>query len=281
MTTEECTSKLCVDLAVAAASHAQVMGVLAGFAAAAIAVVLQRPRSLGADNRNQPHNDGIPALFVALIALLAAAFLYGTTAGAEANPQRVAAMTLAAGLPAAAAVSSLAFGLLGLLLDSAHWELTGRGATYVAIVIPAGTSIYVFVSAADVLGVDASDEPSETDIAVLVGTLGIVVFLLLVLVAAAAVPALRRSLPPLSVLHGALKKGHRADEAVLGFASLAIVGFGLAYFLVLLYVRGASSNTWVIPILVASWVAYVVIFIQTSSGMQRPTSPSDILPVSG
>jgi len=238
MTTEECTSKLCVDLAVVAASHAQVMGVLAGFAAAAIAVVLQRPRRFTADYRKQSH-DGIPALFVALIALLVAAFLYGTAAGAEANPQRVAAMTLAAALPAAAAVSSLAFGLLGRLLDSAHWELTGRGATYVAIVTPAGTSIYVFVSAVDVLGVNATHEPSETDIAVPIGTLGIVVFLLLVLVAAAAVPALRRSLRPLSVLHRALEKRHQAGEAVLGFASLAIVGFGLAYFLVLLYVQGA------------------------------------------
>jgi MFS family permease len=274
MTSEGCTSRLCVDLADVAASHAQVMGVLAGFVVAAIAVVLQRRRDPAADDLEQPH-DGIPALFVALVALVVAAFLYGTAAGAEASPQRVAAMTLAAGLPAAAAMSGLAFGLLGLLLDSAYRELAVRGGTYVALVVPTATSIYVFVSAADLLRVVVSHGPSERYIAVLIGILGIGVFLFLVLVAAAELSKSGELPRSLSWLHDTLTKRHRSDEAFLGFALLAIVGIGLVYFLMLLYSPAVALSIWVAPILVAAWVAYIVIFILTCTGMQHPVSSSE------
>ncbi|MFD3400113.1 hypothetical protein ACFWUU_05540 [Kribbella sp. NPDC058693] len=101
MADTDCTSTLCVNFNVAAVSHAQVMGVMAGFVVAAIAVVLERPRAPTGDGQQAVH-DGIQALFVALVAFIVAAFLYGIAGGVEASPQRAAAMILAAALPAAA-----------------------------------------------------------------------------------------------------------------------------------------------------------------------------------
>jgi hypothetical protein len=110
---------------------------------------------------------------MALAALVVGRVLYGTAAGAQGSGQRVAAMTLAAGVVAAVAVSNLAFGLLGLLATSVHHELGSTGGRFVAITVPLGGTVHVFVSAVDVLRVDASDEPSETGAEIVLAIIGV------------------------------------------------------------------------------------------------------------
>jgi MFS family permease len=295
-----CTSHLCVDLNAAATSHAQVMGVMAGFVVAAIAVVLERPRPLGSgdrasggngadgiekeglgDSSSQRSHDGIPALFVALIAFVVAAFLYGLAGGAEvkdaapgdsgaaAGAQRVAAMMLAAGLPGCAAVSALGCGLLGLLLDSAHWRLTSRAAPYISLAVPAATGLYVFVSAKDVLEVSVASRPYT----LVTYAFGLFLSLVLLVVAAALLPTVR-SRGPLNGLRRLLTHRPGFGEALLGFASMGIVAAGISYFLVLLYIPAAADVALLVPIWVGVWVAYACAFIYTSAGMVGRQAPS-------
>ncbi|TCC32648.1 hypothetical protein E0H75_42670 [Kribbella capetownensis] len=269
------------------------MGVMAGFVVAAIAVVLERPRSstnggraAGGDGAEAGEKDfagargggrspdGIPALFVALLAFMVAAFLYGLAGGAEvkaavtgpsgaaAGTERVAAMMLAAGLPGCAAVSALGCGLLGLLLDSAHWTLADRAATYVALAVPAATGLYVFVSAKDVVEVSAATRSYS----VAVYALGLLLTIALLAAAAALLPR-SHSLGPLNSLRRFLQKKPDFGEALLGFASMGIVATGLAYFLVLLYVPAAANVAMLIPLWVGVWAAYACIFVYASAGM--------------
>lgn len=249
---DKCSSPLCVDLTVAAASHAQVVGVLAGFAVAAIAVVLGRSAEEDSSNARTPRrHDGLQALFVALFALIVAAFLYGTAAGVEMSAQRAAAMTLAAGLVAAVAISDLAFGLVGLLAASAHKSLASTAGRFVALAVPLVGTIYVFVSAVDVLRATSSVEPLKTWIKAI-----LIVSAALILAGGICLLAL-----PIRIRQRLLiRRRYFRDittERNLVRASFALAGVALMYFLALLYVPDSARAVWILPILAGTWVMFV------------------------
>jgi hypothetical protein len=250
-----CTSPLCVDLTEAALSHAQVAGVLAGFAMAAIAVVLARsPVQKSSSTPVAQRHDGIAPLFVALFALVVAAYLYGTAAGEESGAQRAAAMTFAAGLAAAIAISNLAFALVGLLAASAHRELALGGGRAVALAVPTAGSLYVFVSAVDVLRADDSDEASETWVEVLLTVMAAVILI------GGAWVLFRIVWKKGEATSGRLSHlGQPTTEGTLVVASGTFLCAALVYFLVLLYVPGSASAVWVVPVMVAAWVLFIVI----------------------
>ena len=253
---EKCSSLLCVDLTAAAASHAQVVGVLAGFAAAAIAVVLARSEGDSAGSLIGRRHDGISSLFVALFTLTVAAFIYGTAAGVEGSAQRAAAMTFAAGIVTAVAVVNLALGLAGLLAVSAHRDLVPTVGRFVALIVPFSGSIYIFISATDVLRADNSDEPSETWVELALTGLALLIlingFLVLgLLIRSRQARSVRRRLPRLAI-----------TEDLLAVSSLVMTSVALTYFLVLLYVPESVARVWVLPIAVGTWSAFLVILFE-------------------
>jgi hypothetical protein len=251
---DECSSPLCVDLTKAAASHAQVVGVLAGFAVATIAVVLSRSADEDpSKTRITQQHGGIQALFVALFALIVASFMYGTAAGVEMSAQRAAAMTFAAGVVAAVAISNLAFGLVGLLAASAHKALTPTAGRFVALVVPLAGSTYVFVSAIDQLRASDSDEPLETWVVVILSILALLILISWICLLVLPVRARQR---PLS---GRLRLRELTTEKNLARASFALTGVALVHFLVLLYLPESASAVWVLPIMGLAWVTFVAV----------------------
>lgn len=263
-------SPLCVNLTAAAASHAQVMGVLAGFAVASLAVVLQRPKPI--DGRIVEHH-GIPSLFAALIAFVSAAFFYGTAGADRAGPAHTAQMILAAGLAGAVAISELAFGLLGLLLLSAHEEIADRAARYGAVIVPWGVGVYFFVSAVDVwkVGGSAVNHPDAfiASIAVLGGTqLILLVSLLIIDMTARSGKGPFTGLRHLERLHG-LRNG----EPLLAALSIGLVVIAAAYFLMLFYMStSAPGLLWLVPFILASWVIYATLFAAAAVNLTGPNA---------
>jgi hypothetical protein len=251
--TGTCTTPLCIDLTEAAASHAQVVGVLAGFAAGGVAVALART-STGNDPRRSmgAQHHGIRALFLSFACLVLAAFLYGTAAGGEGSPRRIAAMTLAAGVVTGVAISNLAFGLLGLLAASPHRDLVSSGGRFVATTIPSGATLYVFVSAADVFRVGSLKTGTDRMAAVFLAVLGagsLAGVCSWFLVSIVLKKEMRTWVSP------AIRV---APEVRLIVTSLLVTGAALVYFLVFLYIPAAADAVWTAPLMVSVWLVFMV-----------------------
>jgi hypothetical protein len=261
-----CTSSLCIDLTKAANSHASVMGVFAGFAVAALAVLLAR--SASTSGQSEPARDGTQALFLALLTFIVAAFLYGTASGDEAGPQRVAAMTLAAGLVASTAVSILIFGLLQLLSISARSELTARSAILAALLVSSLTSVLIYASVVDLFrSYPAGINPGVTTI-VIAALLGIatVSFFATPLLPGTTlerIPIVARTLGLMPT------KRARASYTPFALASFLLLGSATVYFFLLLYLPESAFLSWPFLILLGVWLGFSVTYVRACASLRN------------
>ena len=208
------------------------MGVLAGFAMTALTLVL--PRSV----TGPKPRDGILALLVAMIGLLASAFMYASAAGARAGQQQAAAMAFSSALVAVAALANLFFGLQAILASAAGDQSAERASWVVSTVIPFFTTIYIGVSAVNVVRVDPDRGP----------WLGSVALLLL--------PSL------LGLIFGKVMIYRKdCDEVVIAVTTMIVSSASFVYFLILFYVAEAAQAVWPVASLLAIWITFVPIFM--------------------
>jgi hypothetical protein len=168
-------------------------------------------------------------------------------------------------LVASVAVSQLAFGLLGLLATSAHDRITHRMGVYVTRVVPASASVYVLVSAFDVLKANKSDQDGDVTVAIfsLVGALALVLVGIAWGVGKWVVRVDRKEPWEVHDLH----VGRRNGEGPLTVVSIVLAFIGVGYFLSLLYIHEVAKTTWLAFGVTLVWATYAIFFSATCLGL--------------
>jgi hypothetical protein len=242
-----CSSPLCINLTEAAGFHAQMMGVLAGFALTCLVLIVGGER-----DQHPPSANGLIMLFVALVLLSTAAFLYGTAAGEEERGSRAASLILMSGSVAAVAMASLMFGLLPLVVPRFE-ELAELGPRAVALIVPVTTTFYLLVSGVDLLRVQSLPRADDANRVALV-------LLLLLAVSAIAViqigwhsDALRRltERPPWSV-----------EEKYLGGMALVFGAVSAGAFGLVMQFPELTKWTPILLLIIAlMWLPFVTTYL--------------------
>jgi hypothetical protein len=237
-----CRTLLCFDLSAAAGFHAQLTGILAGFAFTSIVLILQNHKGSGRGTE-----AGLLSFLSALITLLIAAFLYGIAAGEELTAGRVTLLVFLAGTASAIAVFELFYGLTWLVRAGGFPNAAEMTARISALVVPLITFLYLTISALNHVSVTEGRHMIGSFVTVFLSLLSLLLFLVLLLVQLAwASPELRR-----------LAVGCTSRLGPEPWRSLVSVGGGLAAAvgggIILQFAPTIAAPNWLVCAMMSLW----------------------------
>jgi len=248
---EGCKTILCFDITKASGYYSQMAGVLAGFAFAAIILLIQS-QPLGQPNQQQRANlqKVLISFITAFLGLVITTFLYAVVSGEEVMAPRAMTLGFVSSIAFSIAVLDLFYGVVWLFKAWDMGDIATTSGRIAGFVLPLIIYIYMGVTALDMLAVAEGQRVTGTWIFWFTIALGPILFLI--------VWALWKRLKRLVLLVLSSDSAVRGTAYIsLGLISLAALGTALFSEFDIFF----SFPRWVIALLMFIIVIFLVIYI--------------------
>jgi hypothetical protein len=247
---EGCKTILCFDITKASGYYSQMAGVLAGFAFAAIILLIQS-QPLGQPNQQQRANlqKVLISFITAFLGLVITTFLYAVVSGEEVMAPRAMTLGFVSSIAFSIAVLDLFYGVVWLFKAWDMGDIATTSGRIAGFVLPLIVYTYMGVTALDMLAVAEGKRVTGTWIFWFTIALGPMLFLI--------VWALWKRLKRLALVLSSDSAFRGTAYISLGLISLAALGTALfSEFDIFL-----SFPRWVIALLMFIIVIVLVIYI--------------------